>query len=108
MTMQSNLPAQALVPEPMIEAAAQRFKLLSEPARLHLLNALHTGGEQSVQQLVEATGQRQASVSKHLGRLRRGGLVARRQDGLHAFYRLADPTLAALCLLVCGQLRQGA
>lgn len=98
--------AQALVPEPLVEAVARRFKLLSAPARLALLNALHTGGEQSVQQLVEATGQRQASVSKHLKRLRRGGLVARRQDGLHAFYRVADPTLAALCLLVSGQVQQ--
>lgn len=105
--MADNPAAQALVPEPMVEAVARRFKLLSEPARLRLLNALHARGERSVQQLVEATGQRQASVSKHLGRLRRGGLVTRRQDGLHAFYRLADPTLAALCLLVSGQVRGG-
>jgi ArsR family transcriptional regulator len=33
------------------------------------------------------------------------GLLGRRMEGLHVFYRIEDPTLAALCLLVCSQLR---
>ena len=95
-----------LVPNELLEKAARRFKLLSEPVRLQLLNQLNAQGEMSVQALVEATGQQQANVSKHLGQLAREGMLARRREGLHVFYRIDDPTLSAMCLLVCGQLQQ--
>lgn len=98
--------AQSLVPREMLERAARRFQLLSEPVRLELLNLLHTHGEMNVQQLVEATGQHQANVSKHLRLMAEENMVARRKEGLYAFYRIADPSLAGMCLLVCGQLRQ--
>jgi len=92
----------------MIARAARRFKLLGEPVRLELLNQLQLQGEMNVQELVEATGHLQANVSKHLGLLGREGLVTRRKEGLNAYYSIADPTLAALCTLVCGQIRQEA
>ena len=60
----------------------------------------------SVQEIVDATGQQQANVSKHLGLMAREGLVARRAEGTKAFYRIADPNLSAMCLLVCGQIRE--
>lgn len=101
------MPAQ-LIPRPLLSLAARRFKLLSEPVRLELLNLLHTGGEQNVQDLVAATGQSQANVSKHLRLLMDEGLVARRREGHYAYYRIDDPSLAGLCLLVCGQLRSEA
>lgn len=97
-----------LVPQTLLMQAARRFKLLSEPARLHLLNHLHGSSELSVQDLVEATGYQQANVSKHLALMARHGLLARRKEGLHVFYRIADPTVSAMCTLVCGQLRQEA
>ncbi len=97
-----------MVPEPLLERVARRFKLLGEPARLALLNALQSGGEMSVQELVTATGLLQANVSKHLGLLAREGLLDRRKEGLNVYYRIADPTLSALCTLVCGQIRQEA
>jgi len=90
-----------LVPPDHLERVARRFHLLGEPSRLALLNLLHTRGEAHVQELCEATGQSQANVSKHLRLLLSEGLVARRQEGLYAHYRLADPMLAALCTLVC-------
>lgn len=97
-----------LVPTPLLELAAKRFKLLSEPVRLALLNQLHVHGEQTVQALVEATGYQQANVSKHLTAMAQYGLLSRRKDGLYVFYRIQDPTLSALCTLVCGQLRHEA
>src|SRR5690554_3178698 len=98
----------AMVPLDLLEEAAHRFRMLGEPVRLQILNLLHAHGEVNVQALVEATGQSQANVSKHLRLLLDEGLVARRQEGLYAYYSIADPTLAALCLLVCGQLRREA
>lgn len=96
-----------MVPLDLLKEAAHRFRLLGEPVRLQILNLLHAHGECHVQALVEATGQSQANVSKHLRLLLDEGLVARRQEGLYAHYSIDDPTLAALCLLVCGQLERG-
>jgi ArsR family transcriptional regulator len=31
------------------------------------------------------------------------GIVSRRKDGVYVYYDIDDPTLAALCLLVCGR-----
>jgi ArsR family transcriptional regulator, arsenate/arsenite/antimonite-responsive transcriptional repressor len=93
-----------LVPQSQLAQAARRFRLIGEPTRLELLNLLHARGELNVQALVEASGQSQANVSKHLRLLLEEGLVGRRRDGPFSYYRIADPTLAALCMLVCGQL----
>ena len=84
------------------------FKLLGEPVRLEILNLLQEQGEVNVQDLVEALGQSQANVSKHLSLMLREGMIARRQDGLFAYYRISDPTISALCLLVCGKLQEEA
>ena len=97
--------ASQLVPGTLLEAAAERFRLLSEPVRLALLNHLNVEGEMSVQQLVEAAGQRQSNVSKHLARLAQAGILGRRRVGQHVYYRVIDPTISALCMLVCGQLQ---
>ncbi len=95
-----------LVPQEHIEQAARRFKLLSEPVRLELLNQLQHQGEMTVTDLVNATGHQQANVSKHLGLMAREGLLTRRKEGLYVYYGIADPTLSAICMLVCGRLRE--
>ena len=100
--------ATELVPRPLLALAAERFRLLGEPVRLELLNHLHVHGERNVQELVEATGQSHANVSKHLRHMAEVGLVERRKEGLYAYYHVADPTLSGICLLVCGQLQREA
>ena len=97
-----------LVPQEKIAQAARRFKILSEPVRLELLNQMQQNGEMTVSALVEATGHQQANVSKHLGLMAREGLLSRRKEGLYVYYKISDPTLSALCMLVCGRLRQEA
>ncbi len=84
---------------------ADRFRALGEPMRLLLLNCLREG-EQSVSQLVEATGSGQANVSKHLQLLYRQGFVARRKEGTSTYYRIGDPAVFELCDLVCGKVRE--
>lgn len=95
-----------LVPKQLMDQTARRFKLLGEPVRLDLLNHLHAKGEMTVQELVESTGYQQANVSKHLGQLASEGLVSRRKDGLFSHYSISDPTLSALCTIVCSRIRE--
>jgi DNA-binding transcriptional ArsR family regulator len=83
-----------------LQMVAARFKLLAEPARLALLNALMLS-EETVNGLVESTGLTQANVSKHLALLAEAGFVARRKDGLYAIYSIADNSVFELCDLMC-------
>jgi len=84
-----------------IELVAARFRALGDPSRLRLLDLL-MAGDRSVQELVEASNLTQANVSRHLGLLRREGLVSRTREGNKAVYQISDPTLVRLCALVCG------
>ena len=94
--------ARDLTPE-MIELVAERFRALAEPARLHIMQALR-GGEQTVGELVEATGLGTANVSKHLQLLHAAGFVTRRKEGLYVYYGLAGKDVFRLCDIMCGRL----
>lgn len=87
-----------------LELIAARFRALSEPLRLRLLNLLMQG-ETSVGQLVEAAASSQANVSKHLAVLRDTGMVAMRKEGTSTLCRIADPMVYQLCELMCARLR---
>ncbi|MGH7615619.1 MAG: ArsR/SmtB family transcription factor [Gemmatimonadaceae bacterium] len=87
----------------VIGLIAERFKALSEPARLEILNSLR-GGEKTVSELVDASGLGQANVSKHLQSLYAAGFVGRRKEGLFVYYFLADSAVLKLCDIMCGRL----
>lgn len=87
-----------------LELIAARFRALSEPMRLRLLNLLMSG-EKTVGQLVDATGSSQANVSKHLSVLREAGMIAMRKEGLSSFCYIADPIVNELCEMMCIRLR---
>jgi DNA-binding transcriptional ArsR family regulator len=89
----------------LVELIAERFRILSEPMRIMLLDALREG-EATVQELQEATGASQQNVSKHLGVLLRSGIVARRKEGNFSVYSIADEAVFSLCEEVCGGLRR--
>jgi DNA-binding transcriptional ArsR family regulator len=82
---------------------SERFKALSEPARLKLLLALQHE-ELTVNELVDETGMGQANVSKHLRVLHDLGFVKRRRDGLFVHYALADRNVMKLCDLMINRL----
>jgi ArsR family transcriptional regulator len=84
----------------LIELIAARFRVLSEPMRLKILNVLNRE-ELNVNDIVQATGSGQANISKHLGILFKEGIVARRKEGLNTFYRVADESIFVLCESVC-------
>lgn len=93
-----------LTPEAMNLVAA-RFKVLSDPLRLRLLNALQDS-EQSVTAVAEAVAASQPNVSKHLKTLQDAGLIARRQEGNVVYYHIADETVFQLCEVVCNSIQQ--
>jgi DNA-binding transcriptional ArsR family regulator len=93
------------VPDELLELAARKFALLSDPTLLRVVSTLHDVGEISVGELAALAGIPVASVSQHLNRLAVGGIVARRRRGTSVMYRIADETIEALCDLVCSSLR---
>ncbi|MFW5837741.1 MAG: ArsR/SmtB family transcription factor [Desulfovibrionaceae bacterium] len=70
-----------------MQAHAEIFKALAEPTRLRLLLLLSTG-ERCVCDLMHVLGRPQATVSRHLARLRTAGLVRFRTDNRWYYYRL--------------------
>ncbi len=82
---------------------ADRFKALSEPARLRILDRLREG-ELTVGELGEKTQLNQANLSKHLQLLHNLEFVTRRKDGLFVYYRLANEDVFQLCDIMCGRL----
>ena len=93
------------LPEPLLEVIAERFRVLGEPMRIRLLDALREAPA-TVQELQEATGASQQNVSKHLGVLLRAGIVSRRKEGNFSLYAIADEGVFELCEQVCGGLRR--
>src|SRR3972149_5823794 len=69
---------------------------------------LHDAGECTVGELAAATDIALPNVSQHLARLSAGGLVRGRRDGRAVRYRIADPTIEALCDIVCAQVKDRA
>jgi ArsR family transcriptional regulator len=86
-----------------LAAVAERFKVLAEPARLEILNALRDG-PRSVTTLIDETGLNQANLSKHLQLLYTHGFVERQRSKSWVYYSLADKSVFDLCDIMCGQL----
>jgi DNA-binding transcriptional ArsR family regulator len=72
---------------PRVPAASDPFNAIAEPKRRQVLDVL-AKGERPVNELVRSLGWPQPQVSKHLGVLRRAGLVSERRQGRHRIYSL--------------------
>ncbi len=86
-----------------LERVAVQFRLLGEPMRLKILQAI-CGKPLAVGEIVAATGASQANVSKHLALLASAGIVTRQRDGQCVYYGMKDPLTLKLCELVHSQL----
>ena len=93
------------LPADLVDLIAERFRALSEPTRIKLLDRLREG-EASVLDLTEAIGMTEQNVSKHLGVLQRAGILARRKQGNFTYYSIADERVFELCETVCGSIQQ--
>jgi DNA-binding transcriptional ArsR family regulator len=92
------------VPDSLIEEAARRFALLSDPTRLRILALLLEREPLTVTELSDALGIAAPNVSQHLARLSAGRLVGREKQGRIVLYRTTDPSLRPLCELMCTSL----
>jgi DNA-binding transcriptional ArsR family regulator len=66
-------------------------RLIGEPARAAMLEALMSGEAMAAGELARVAGVAPATASGHLARLREGGLVEVVSAGRHRYYRLASP-----------------
>jgi ArsR family transcriptional regulator len=85
-------------------ALAARFKALSDPARVAILNRIASEGETCTCLLTEPLGLSQPTVSHHLRVLKDAGLVdvaARR--GTWTFYRLVPEAIEQLAFALGGE-----
>src|ERR1041385_19188 len=85
-----------------LENVALYFKMLGEPMRLKILQAI-CRGPRAVGDIVAAVGATQANVSKHLALLAATGIVVRKKEGQSVYYRLKDSLTLKICELVHNQ-----
>lgn len=88
-----------------ISLVAARFKVMSEPIRLQILQTLQSG-RIAVTEVARAVATTQPNVSRHLKILQDAGLVTRKQQGNTVYYSIADDSVFELCRLVCGSLEE--
>jgi ArsR family transcriptional regulator len=100
-----NLQLPHPLPDELVELIARRFRALAEPMRIRLLDQLRDG-EATVGELSDLVGASQQNVSKHLAVLADNGILGRRKDGNHVYYRIVDEGVLTLCEDVCGSLRE--
>ena len=93
------------LPDALVELIAERFRVIGEPMRIRLLDALRDG-PLTINELTEALGASQQNVSKHVGVLAQAGIVGREKDGNRVRCFIADASVFELCELVCGGMRQ--
>jgi|ERR1022692_3312052 ArsR family transcriptional regulator len=88
-----------------LEQIATRFKMLGEPMRLRILQAV-CKQPRTVTDIVATTGSTQANVSKHLALLAAAGILERKKDGQRVFYGMKDQLAVKLCELVRAQMAE--
>ena len=95
------------VDAPAVALRTKLFRGLAVASRLSILDALRAG-PLSVGEIVALTGLSQSNASNHLRCLSECGLVTGEQRGRFVHYRLSDPRLDDLLVLVDELLRETA
>ena len=75
---------------------AVRMKALADPVRLRLLSLLLAREEVCTCDLAPAVGLTEATVSHHLGQLRKAGFVSGERRGMNVYYRASREALGAM------------
>jgi DNA-binding transcriptional ArsR family regulator len=89
--------------DPVFNAVASYFSVLSEPTRLRIMHAI-CETEKTVSQIVEEIDATQTNASRHLTLMFRAGVLSRRKEGNLVYYRVADMAMVEICRTVCNQI----
>lgn len=90
MAVRATRTAAATCEDPMARARARYFRVLGDPTRLQLLEAL-LERERTVSELMGIVAAPQSRVSNHLACLKWCGLATSERRGRQVFYRVTDP-----------------
>jgi len=88
--------AQRMLDEESASALAEQFKLLSDPSRLRIVDALVEAGELCVGTIAEIVESSESATSHQLRNLRLAGFVRSRRHGREVYYSVADSHIRAL------------
>lgn len=80
------------LPDDTVDMIAAMLRVVADPTRIRLLEALNHGGSATGGGLATLLGISQQAVSKQLGVLFQAGIVSRRRDGAWVHYELIDWT----------------
>src|SRR6266496_4326842 len=97
------VPGAPPMPKRSALALADRFKALSDPARVSIVNRIAGAGEVCTCQLTGPLGLSQPTVSHHLRVLKEAGLIeVARRRGTWTFYRLVPEAMEQLAFAIGG------
>jgi DNA-binding transcriptional ArsR family regulator len=83
-------PSRPPLAEETVEEVAAMFKVLADPIRIQLIEALNDRGVATGSALAAGLPVTRQNVSKHLRVLFQAGIVRRRREGMWTHYELAD------------------
>ena len=89
------------------DEGAELFRLLGDPTRLRMLDALASTDELCVHEIAERVEASETKVSQALRLLRAARVVRNRRDGRHIYYRLDDDHVRALLATTAAHLSHG-
>jgi len=83
----------------MIKMQAEICRILSNPARFHVIKLL-CDGERNAAELLKETGLSKANLSQHMSVLVHNGIAVSRRDGKAVYYRLEDRKISKACTIM--------
>jgi ArsR family transcriptional regulator len=92
--MQTSTPAPAITAE-TVEALAETFRLLGDPTRVRIVDAL-SAGEFCVHEIADRVGISESAVSHQLRLMRAQRIVRGRRQGRCVYYTLDDQHILSL------------
>jgi len=96
-----------LLAEASVETIAETFRVLGDPTRIRILDAL-SAGELCVCDIATIVGMSESAVSHQLRLLRSMRLVRTRRAGRQIFYTLDDPHILQLLRLAATHVEERA
>ena len=83
----------------IFELQANICQTMANPKRLEIISIL-CDRELAVGEIAEKMDIRTANLSQHLSIMKTKGILTSRRDGVHIYYRIANPKVVKACNLI--------